>query len=245
MANYTLIKDGDPTEQGYYETLIAKYFPSYEVFWQKFVTPLSQRPANFRFKDDQQLEASGKTDHDVCLAQLHYSILLHLIRAYKLLQQSPVLSDHLLFGLTALCGAQDIAFELLERFQNPREYPPWPVQKAGATTDDAGKRARHKWQQKHNWPLQHVRKYRNQLIHGRMSPSMLHADEQNVLVQSFPRIGLESKYSDWRKVSGPPMNAAIFATDFEPAQNILGSAWDETTEYLEDSWKAYLLPGLD
>ena len=244
MPEYRLRTDGDVIEREYCDVFILRDFPSYEVFWQRFVTPLSRRPENIQLKDHGQLAAAGRTDLDICLAQLHYSILLHLVRAYDLLHQEPVKADQLLFGLTALCGAQDIAFELLERFQNPKKYPAWPIMNNGKL-QDPGMKAQKNWQNSHDHPLQDIRDYRNRLVHGRMPPTIVWTDHRNnVLLHNLPRIGLESQYFDWRKVTLASTAAQMPHGDFADAKQILAQAWQSTTAYLEGTWKTYLLPHL-
>ncbi len=138
MTQYHLSSDGDLIEREYYAKFIADRFPSYEAFWEGFVVPLTRRPKNVQLKDDRELAQIGKGPHDVCIAQLHYSILLHLVRAYKTNLHRDITADQVLFGLTAICGAQDQAFELLERYRSPTEYRPWPSvdKKQGKLRDD-------------------------------------------------------------------------------------------------------------
>lgn len=123
--SYSLAIHGDGAEKDLYSSLIQPSFPSYEVFWQKFVIPLTNRPSNIQIRTDSSLAEIGKTPHDVCLAQLHYSVLRHLGRAHALRQNHAFGLDHLIFTLSAIVGAQDVAFELLERFRNQASYDPW------------------------------------------------------------------------------------------------------------------------
>jgi hypothetical protein len=242
MAPYTLLSDGDPVEKHYYDLFIARDFPSYQAFWQEFVTPLSRRPVDIQLKDAQQLAREGKTDHDVCLAQLHYSILLHLIRAFDIRQLESVKADELLFGLTSLCGAQDIAFELLERVQKPDRYPPWPTIQKGRLHDH-GIDAQWNWKKAHNFPLQDVRDYRNRLVHGRMPPTIVWANHQDkVLLFKLPRMRKEGDYFDWRKVTLAATPLQLPHADFDDCRTILSEAWGLTTKYLEENWKEHLLP---
>jgi hypothetical protein len=167
---YTLQADGDGIEQMLFGPLIQPRFPSYEVFWQKFVVPLTNRPANVQLKTDPDLVAIGKGDHDLCLAQLHYSVLRHLGRAFQLRQDHNFGLDHLVFSLSAIVGAQDVAFELLERFRNPISYGAWLGKKSGGI--DGGREAQSKWKQSDGYPLQAIRDYRNHLVHGRTPPGL-------------------------------------------------------------------------
>lgn len=237
MSQYSLTNDGDGYEQHYYTLFIQREFPSYEVFWQKFITPLTRRPVDIHIKDDSDLTQIGRTANDVCIAQLHYSVLRHLIRAYELQRVSIIEIDHILFGLTALCGAQDVAFELLERFRNPRIYDPWAEKRHGASP--SGREAQATWRKTDNYPLQHIRDYRNNLIHGRMLPGI-----KNNTVSYLPKIGKEAQYFDWRKITNLATSNQLPLNDFSTLGDILQSAWQDTVQYLELRWKAHLLPNL-
>ena len=84
MSDYTLAQHGDPFERHYESLFISRAFPSYERFWQRFVVPLTNRPIDIRFKTPEDLNAIGKGDREICIAQLHYSILRHLGRVFDL-----------------------------------------------------------------------------------------------------------------------------------------------------------------
>lgn len=237
MSHYNLTNDGDGYEQHYYHLFIQNEFPHYEIFWQKFVTPLTRRPVSIQIKDDSELLQMGRTANDVCIVQLHYSVLRHLIRAYELRQARMMGIDHVLFGLSALCGAQDVAFELLERFQNPTRYDPWAEKQHGGIL--GGKEAQAAWKKVDNYPLQHIRDYRNNLIHGRMLPGIAINT-----VSYLPEIGLESKYFDWRKITNLAEPSQLPLDDFSTPANILQTAWQDTTQYLELRWKSHLIPNI-
>ena len=227
---YTLQADGDGIEQILFVPLIQPKFPSYEAFWQKFVVPLTNRPANVQLKTDPDLAAIGKGDHDLCLAQLHYSVLRHLGRAFQLRQDPNFGLDHLVFSLSAIVGAQDVAFELLERFRNPTSYGAWLGKKSGGI--DGGREAQSKWKQSDGYPLQAIRDYRNHLVHGRTPPGF---------GNHYPKIGQESAYFDWRKVTAA---TSLPAADFDSATSIHDSAFDQTMTYFESKWASELLPNL-
>jgi hypothetical protein len=238
---YNLRQHGDGREQAYYDRFIAKEFPSYEIFWQKAVTPLTYRSKdlkNIHVMTDAELQAVGKGAHHICLSQLHYSILLHLIRVYDLKSNSHIGLDHLVFGMSAIIGGQDIAFELLQRFKNPTTYDPWLDKRRGGKP--GGREAQADWKAANNYPLQHLRDYRNNLVHGRMTPSIINGMGGEFY---FPQIGKELSYFDWRKVTSPPKGILPIA-DFATARDILNSAWKETLIYFETNWKSELLPNI-
>ena len=204
MAPYTLENDGDGFEQHYWSLFLSTEFSEYEQFWVKHVTPLTNRPVDIHFKDDPTLVAEGHTPEDICIAQLHYSILRHLTRVYEIRRQQHLNLDLLTDVFVRLTGAQDVAFEMLERYINRGSYDPWlSIRQDGI----AGSReARQNWQRNNNHPLQDIRNYRNHLVHGRMMPS--------VRADTFylPSIGQEQQYFDWRTITSSNPTFALFSS---------------------------------
>jgi len=272
MANFTLLTDGDFLEKKYWNLFIENEFSNYEKFWEKFIVSLTNRPSDIHFKTDDELKKTGKTEkeihREICIAQLHYSVLRHLARVYELRERlnnndtesslfamtppasgtsttssdssacstvristtgdksnfKQSLLDILTEGMVRICGAQDVAFELLARMKNKSMYDPWIARDS--------EKARREWQEsnkdKHNkGPLQGLRDYRNHLVHGRQSPS---------IDIYFPKIGKEKDYLDWRKVTQAVPNSK----DFSEAKDILKQAWDETLIYLNREWEKTL-----
>lgn len=131
-CQYRLIKDGDYYEQKYWNLFIERQFLSYEDFWIKNIVPLTNRPLEIHFKTDGELLQIGKTANDICIAQLHYSILRHLVRVFDILRENYINIDSLTEGFVRLCGALDVSFELLERFEKPLFYNPWLEKKQTA-----------------------------------------------------------------------------------------------------------------
>jgi hypothetical protein len=179
----------------------------------------------------------GRTANDICIAQLHYSVLRHLIRVYELKQSPQINVDHVLFGLSSISGAQDVAFELLERFRNPGNYGPWSDKRRGNV--NGGREAQNAWKQFDNYPLQNIRDYRNNLIHGRMLPGIF---INNMMY--LPKIGRELSYFDWRKVTDIPGPYQLPLNDFASPTEILTTAWVDTMTYIETRWQTYLLPNI-
>lgn len=223
MDQYKLAIDGDGIEKFFWDKFIKNQFPSYEKFWQKFVVPLTDRPSNIHFKNDRELRRINKTAHDICLAQLHYSVLRHLARAYLILNSNnPIGLDELTEGMARICGALDVADEFLERLRNSTKYDPW--------SEKDGEKARHEWRKFCNSP-QDIRNYRNHLIHGRLTPSV------NGLL---PKIGKEKEYFDWRKITDPRNLTPDILKDFINPRQILIEVWNKTLGYLEENWQKIL-----
>ena len=230
---YSLKTDGFDVELTAYDDFIKPQFPSYEIFWQKFVVPLTHRPGDKQLKTDVELAAIGKGHKELCLAQLHYTVLLQLDRSRRLMRYRRFRVDHLVSALSTLVGAQDCAFELLERFADPTEYDPWLDKKVKGGAKGS-KDAKEKWQTKNKRPLQSIRDYRNCLVHGRTLPG-IHSGRDFLV----PRIGKETAYFDWRLVTSAN---TLPLSDFEPPLSVMKAAFEQTVFYIESKWKSELLP---
>ena len=235
---YTLLEHVDAIEVSLFAPLIQPSFPSYETFWQKFVIPLTNRPANIQLRSDAELAALGFGPHHVCLAQLHYTILRQLARCYQLAQDPRFGIDHLVFAMSSLVGSQDVAFELLERFAHPATYNPWLDKRPrhAAAAIKGGKEAQEEWKRSNKRPLQDIRDYRNHLVHGRTPPGIV------VGAQAMtPKRGKQQQYFDWRLVTAaaqPPV------ADFDSPSAIFASAFTTTVTYFETSWQAHIIPNI-
>ena len=192
---YTLPDDGDEFERSYYGLFLHYEFPAYEQFWNAFVTPLTNRPNDIQGKTDAELAAIGRSPEDICISQLHYSVFRHLVRAYDILVAPPVSENGLYTGISALVGAQDTAFEVLEQFRHHGQYDPWLDKRRVKGGPIGGQEAQQAWETHDNYPLQDIRDYRNNLMHGRTMPGIFVNGSPRV-----PGIGQELQYLDWRRM---------------------------------------------
>jgi hypothetical protein len=235
--HYRLAIDGDSYEKQAWSLFIQNEFPSYEAFWLKYVVDLSNRPANIYLKDDATLAIEGRSDEDIGIAQLHYTVMRHLLNAHQARQSQPVSELGLFLGLSSLTAAQDVAFELLEKHTHRGEYDPWiESRQAERGGRKSGQTAREEWKRAHGYPLQDIRDYRNKLIHGRVPPAFAYPSGFRL-----PAISAADRYVDWRKVTGPGKAEEIPPEDFCFAHEILNQAWEETLSYLEGRWQQHLL----
>lgn len=232
MNGITLQNNGDSIEIRYHSLFLANEFPSYERFWLHFVVPMTNRPENIHLKSDQELAAIGRGDHDLCVSQLHYSVVSHLARAFDIKTLRPLNINGLIEGMVRLVGAQDVAFELLGRYLNPGTYDPWLS--AGKKGFKGSREARRFWQDKEKYPLQDIRNYRNHLVHGRIIPSIINEDCY------VPRIGVEDNYFDWRLITNNPNIGKLIGVDFFRSNEVLEDAWVQTINYIEMNWRNYL-----
>src|SRR5215472_4939169 len=74
---------GDDLERQCWPLFLQPDWPSYETFWQRRVVRVTTRPTGMGFKSDAELAKIGCGPEDMCLAQLHYSVLGHLSVAYN------------------------------------------------------------------------------------------------------------------------------------------------------------------
>jgi len=233
---YVLPTDGDEYEKLYYGKFLDAEFPAYEDFWSAFITPLTNRPNNIQGKTDAELAAIGRLPEHICISQLHYSVFRHLVRAFDVRMAPPVGVDGLYAGISALVGAQDTAFEILERFRHPGQYDPWLDRCRVKGGSIGGQEAQKAWKRNDSYPLQDIRDYRNNLMHGRTMPGIFINDSPRV-----PAIGHELQYLDWRRVTALAPNA-LPVHDFAEPSDILNEAWNRTIAYFQSKWTAELLP---
>ena len=188
----------------------------------------------------------------MAIAQLHYTLLLHVGRVWELLDQARAFTggdagwtaffDQNFFfeSFTRLSGASDVADELLERRRTcgTGTYPAWD--------EDAGARARQAWRKREGDPLADIRAYRNRLVHGRVVP------QWNVRVFEvgtgafrgerlmYPKLDRVEDHLDWRRAFDPA-NVDAVSVEFEDAVVIVRQAWGRVLDYAETSWRQRLL----
>jgi hypothetical protein len=232
---FTLAVDGDPIEQRYWHAFIARRFPSYERFWLAAVIDVTRRGicrADGRMRSDAELAEVGKGHEDVAVAQLHYTVMLHLGRVHDLLSE-PL--DRWTFAevFVRLAGASDCADELLQRMATPRRFDAW--------SERAGREARGRWRNVHGHPLEDIHSYRNRMVHGRVVPEIIATDpETKQPVFIYPRLDRVDDYLDWRTVIPDPTKA-IKSGDYAAAQVIALGAWERVVVYCEQAWATHLL----
>lgn len=227
MEEYYLLKDGDYYEKKYWGRFIKQKFPSYEKFWQKYIVPITNRPKNIHIKTDIELKKIGKSKYDVQIAQLHYTVLRHLIRANKILDSLEfgqyLTLDKFVEFIIRICAATDVADELLERFTNKNDYKVWD--------EEDGKNARFSWRNRNKDNLKNIREYRNYLLHCPLLPT---------IPDKYPKIDLQGKYCDWRTITHLKEIPEEIEKDFDSFNLIAGIIWLRVLYYLEDNWKRVL-----
>lgn len=255
-APFTIAADGDLLETEAWPRWTRDRFPSYETFWVARVVPLTNRVhdrRNIRFQTDLQLRALGYTDEDVTVAQLHYTLLMHLHRVFVLLDDArasflsprehhgnrPFGPAHFFESFTRLSGVSDLADELLARIASPGKYAAW--------NELDGRNARSAWRKKATSdPLRPVRDYRNRLVHGRVVPELyvpaVHPDGRDLgLLLFYPRLSAVDRYLDWRVAFAAAVSPS---PDVDEAALIVRDAWELVVAHVDESWRTHLLPRL-
>jgi hypothetical protein len=249
---FTIEEDGDETEKAWWPQWTRDHFPSYETFFVARIVPLTYRVKdrrNIRFQTTAELALAGYTDEDVAVAQLHYTLLLHLGRVFELLDDSRAfthrseLAVREVFGrdqffecFTRLSGASDVSDEILARRASPGTY--------GAWDEAAGANARRSWRETNSDPLRPVRAYRNRLVHGRIVPEVyLQAKDKDGRVLGdalyYPRLHKVDAYLDWRIAFDA--NSSSVHPDFDDAALIVLQAWELVVSHVEESWQQHLV----
>jgi hypothetical protein len=252
---FTIATHGDEIEKHWWLQWTGDHFPSYETFWAARVVPVTNRvkvAGDIRFQADADLAATGFTPEDVAVAQLHYTLLIHLGRTFELLDDAqaftvrrphlanrPFGRDQFFESFARLSGASDVADELLARRASPGTYDPWK--------ERHGEDARRDWRRAQPDPLGPVRAYRNRLVHGRVVPEVyVDAVRQGRRVGQllfYPKLGKVDLYLDWR-VAFAEAQKGTPEPDFDEAALIAADAWKQVVEYVETTWQAHLLPNL-
>jgi hypothetical protein len=258
---FSIARNGDYWEKVHWQAFASERFPSYEDFWLAHVVPLTNRGMTterlsrehrIRFRTDAELAADGLGHEDVAVAQLHYTLLLHVGRVWQLLDQGLAFatsdaqrgrgfdSNDFFESFTRLSGASDVADEVLERrrTRGSGTYPAWD--------ERAGGRARKAWRKREGDPLTDVRSYRNRLVHGRVVPQWgVRVFEQGTGAfhgerVMYPRIDRVQDHLDWRRAYDPANIDAVLS-EFENADAIVREAWERVLDYAEASWRRHVL----
>jgi hypothetical protein len=229
---FTLTQHGDREERAAWPLFLRYEFPEYAEFWRLFIVVLTGRVHDVRaigFRPQEELDAEGRPDWHVEVAQLHYTTLLHLARVFDLRQRRIRDRDSFLEAIVRLDAATDTAFELLGRcLIDAGASPAW--------NEDAGKKVRQKWQDEAGGPFKSLAAYRNSLLHGRVRPEhevTLQGDGWETKVPFYPTFASMGTALDWRQAN---------LADAAPADQLVNEEWEHVLAYLRDTWAKELVP---
>jgi hypothetical protein len=245
-STYTLATDGDILERRCAVSFLGECFPQYEAFWLERVVPLTRRPRGVGLKSDGELVADGFTRCDVANAQLHYTVLFHLSRAYDIRTIAANHRDSLIEVFVRLGSATDVADELLQRVTSPSD-----VDSADSWGNyGTGLALRDKWRRPNGRKgdprpglerVDLVRHYRNELVHGGVPPCVTN---QYTGVLYAPSLSQALTFRDWRTIAdadGNPLRE-LLDDQLVPLSFLFDEAWERVLTYLSQSWSEHLLP---
>lgn len=242
---FNLITDGDSLEQKAYPLFLKGGFHSYEIFWQKFIVSLTNRPQDIHTKTDVELqmlfpgESIEKIHERIIILQLHYSTFRMLLKAYENKQKANKDLEAVENFFSGLYSALDISAELFGRYESIKNNT--AIVSDAFDPQSSVKNSfviRKKWQNKNPYPkkIEDVRNYRNLMLHGQMFGSMATA-AAGLLILPKPE-SIET-YLDWRSVGTSFHSNNIL--DFLHSENIAALAFDLVINFLEQEWRKNLL----
>lgn len=249
---YSLESHGDELEKYAFKVnFFPDRFSSYELFWKKFIVPLTNRPNNILFKSDEEIVADGLAKNieiaqvKICIAELHYSVLANILVAWDVLNNR---IDHSKTGVglsrlhhcfSSVFTANDIAIDLVIRFEKLKKEDSMDA------WDDLGevKRIRDKIIRKDqvNECVEHdnitrLREYRNRLVHGRLMPGFRRWPDGGD--NYIPRVGRAKEYLDWRRIARGFLSNK---NDFQKEDDLISEMFGEVICHLDSLWIKYLL----
>jgi hypothetical protein len=237
----SLQEHGDKIEQENYE-FISENFPKYEQWWKVNVVPLTNRYSptypNIHFKSDGELGIIGKGYSDIMLAQMSYTVLIHLLRLKTLLDEgigenSTVSQDRLYEFFSRASALIDVAldFIVLRKEQGFKDILDGIIEPKLSLAQVSERKIKSKLRdQTYNSQIldysqvSAVRKYRHSLLHGIVPPTY---DGQ------YPLIGTQNRYEDWRTVTS---SSSINKSEFAYPQNICEDAFQIILDFLDKNW---------
>lgn len=246
---FNLINNGDKYEQEACSLFIKKKFPSYEIFWQKFIVQLTNRVENINdinLTIDSKLQIRFPTEniekiHErMVIFQLHYSALRMLLKTRKQISQSAKDLDSLENCFSYLYSALDISAELFaryERFKNNLPIIDDPFNPQTAVKNSMA--LRRDWQRnKYPYPpdIEEIRIYRNMMLHGQMFAC---SATQGAGFLHLPNVGKIENYIDWRTVFHSCEIGDL--QDFMWSKNIAENSFNKVINFLEQEWQKNLL----
>jgi hypothetical protein len=240
---YNIAQHGDPEEKRANSLFLQKQFPHYEVFWSKFVVGLTNRPNDIFFKDDKALttdfpaETNARIHERLCIAQLHYSVLMFLLTAHDARATADKSYNSVSQVLSALYSAIDISSELFARYGVFKKNNALKRDAFDPKSIEEAIRLRRFWVENNPYPndILDVRDYRNILIHGRI----IFWGRTPTGYVILPQLGQCRNGLDWR-VAISDFNSGNLG-NYIFSQHLVESAFDIVIKYLNDAWESHLI----
>lgn len=211
LEKFWLALHGDNWEREWWG-LVKDGFPGYEVFWRRYVVPLTNRVCDPMVPEPEWIRIRPDiSDTLERMTMFHYSVFYFLARAVDRTTQQPIFPEDV-FALLYASGENALEFfreivKILRDFD--RELPELPLQ------------------ENRLGPFNEVKKYRDVLLHNAV---LGHALEGGSAMLPKPQIVDEVMFS-WRAV------AALEPSEFVDSHQLYARLISEIKEFLELKWR--------
>jgi hypothetical protein len=209
---------------------IQKNFPKYEEWWKQNVVPITNRPNNIHFKTESELHMMGKGYADIMLAQMSYTVLIHLISLNKLISDGDLNHKDNFYEFFSRASALiDVTCDfcvirLDQTLKSELDSKP----NLRVVSIKINKQVKEYSHLVNDFSLvEPIKTYRNSLLHGVMPPS---------LNGQYPILDKISVYEDWRFVTDPQMRPSDIENDFDSPQSIAENAFEIVLNFLNSNW---------
>lgn len=215
LEQFKLETHGDRWEQEWWP-LVKNDFPAYEIFWQRYVVPLTNRICGPQMSEREWTRLRpGVSDRLERMTMFHYSVFYNLARATERVRKTSQLFPEDVFALLDTCGDNLIPFcrtilEILGDFG--RSIP------RGLPTQRGGEELA---------PFLEVQEYRDAILHN---PVLGHAMDRGAS-QLPRRAALDSVKLSWRAV------ARLGPDEFVDSRELYKRLLAEITTFLEAKWR--------
>jgi hypothetical protein len=231
LDGFTLTHFGDHHEQRLW-SLVSAVFPAYEIFWRRYVVPLTNRvDRNVPFPQDRDPWIRVRPDvheRQEQLAMHHYSVFYYLARAAEHANSNESEFPEDVFSLLDACGDNALAFCILARkiltdFGLSIDFLPSRKDQLCCSTD------RQKLST-HRGGLVEVREYRDTILHNPVLGRGIQTPRQFLPKREF----LEEVKLSWMKA------ARLTAEQMVESKPLYARLLSETASFLQETWEVLI-----
>lgn len=228
LDGFTLADFGDHHEQRLW-TFLSASFPAYEIFWRRYVVPLTKRiDPNISFPQDRDLWIRLRSDvHDKQeqFGMHHYSVFYYLGRTAERVSLGEDEFPEDVFSLLDACGDNALAFcglarEILPDFGLSIDFLPVRKDQLCCSSD------RLKPSQ-HRGGLVEVQEYRDTILHNPVLGRGIQTSRQFLPKREY----LEEIKLSWRKAE------RLTAEQMVESKLLYARLLHETSSFLQETWE--------
>ncbi len=228
LDGYSLADFGDHHEQRLW-SLVSTVFPAYEVFWRRYVVPLTNRiDGKVPFPQDRDTWIRLRSDvheRQEQLAMHHYSVFYYLGRATQRVNSGEDEFPEDVFSLLDACGDNALAFcilagKILPDFGLPVDFLPSQKDELCCSTD------RQKLS-RHRGGLVEIQEYRDTVLHNPVLGRGVQKPRQFLPKREF----LERVKLSWTKAAG------LSAEEMIDSKLLYTRLLSETASFLQETWE--------